>query len=105
MTFQAAMDALEADAGVWTTVSETLTTASGSASALSLSGRELSKTATQEGLVDTYRQIQALVAMLCTEGGTEAQNISRTLRNVHRQYDLDDETARRTLEGVWDAPR
>jgi len=105
MTFQAAMDALETDAGVWGTVSQELQTASGNAAAIGLTGREWSKTATEVGLVGTYQQIQQLVTTLCNEGSVEAGNIKATLQHVKQQYELDDDAARQKFDGVWDAPR
>lgn len=105
MTFRAAMKALEDDAATWTTVGVTLSEAGTTANGLVLGGHELSKIGMEEGLVDTYQQIQHLVARLSGEGARESENIAATLRMVKAQYELDDDQARRTLQGVWDAPR
>lgn len=102
MAIDVALQALKNDAVLWDGVSATLSTASGSASGLSLSAGQLSWAADEIGLVALYESARSKVEQLLREGSEETGTIADTLVSVKTVYESNDENAQNGLHGLWD---
>lgn len=101
MSFQVALQALGADAGVWDDVSTALDGATTSASGLTLTTAQLSWAAEVIGLTTTYEAMRAKTERLLGEGATETSTIAEGLRTVKTTYEGSDEGAKARLESAW----
>ncbi|MFC7488015.1 hypothetical protein ACOCJ7_18375 [Knoellia sp. CPCC 206453] len=101
MSFEVALQALGDDAAVWDDVSSTLSTATTSASSLTLSTSQLSWAADVVGLTTTYESMRAKIERLLREGTTETDTIAANLRTVKTTYEGHDEAAKQRLAAAW----
>ena len=104
MTIQAAMEALTADAKRWDEVSTALSTASGTASGLTLASGAFPRLLGMSDLdLDgLYNRLQSKVQVLLAEGSTETDAIADALIQVRKDFESTDQSVRDALKGVWD---
>lgn len=101
MSFEVALEALGDDAGVWDGVSGTLSTATTSASSLTLTTSQLSWAAEVVGLTTTYESMREKIERLLREGTTATETIAANLRTVKTTYEGHDEAAKQRLASAW----
>lgn len=102
MSLQAAIRALRDDAGMWSDVASTTSTAARAVEGMTLSEGELSWASRPTGLLETYEEIRAKVGRLLGEATTNYNSLSNTLNRVATAYETSDQAALNRMRGVWD---
>ncbi|WP_182112487.1 MULTISPECIES: hypothetical protein [unclassified Actinotalea] len=101
MSLDVALEALSKDAGMWGGVSDVLSTASSTTVGMTLVTSELSWAAEVVGLVPVYEAARARLQTLLSEGATETETISTTLKQVKAAYESNDAAQRAAFAGLW----
>jgi hypothetical protein len=102
MTYEVQLRALKTDADMWDSTSDTLLTAENAAWGLLLGEPELSWAAAVVGLTDSYNAVQEKVGWLLADGTTQTGNISSTLLQVKRNYEVNEQNAEQHYKGAWE---
>ncbi|HEY4460427.1 MAG TPA: hypothetical protein VGN81_39315 [Pseudonocardiaceae bacterium] len=85
-SYQVALDALHADAGVWQRAGSTITTAQQAATGENLTAAQFSYWADGQGVTSSYTQVQKKIAQLLSGASANFQNIGTTLLGVATEY-------------------
>lgn len=101
MGFEVQRAALEHDAKIWAETSTTLSSASSSASGLSLSTNAVSVVGDATGFTGTYADIQDFVVGLLSDGSSATSTMAATLRDVKKQYEADEQSAVSRIGAEW----
>ena len=99
------LEAMRHDSGIWRTTAGALNDASAAANRLTLDTTALSFAAGENGLVETYEQLRALVERLTREGHLRLSALSHTLNVVAAAYATSDKRASVRYDGVWEPDR
>ena len=101
MSYEVQLEALGHDAKIWDTTSDALSTASTSASGITVTTNTSSMIADATGFNGAYADLQTFVAALLAEGSTTTGAMASTLRDVRKQYEADDVAAMTRIGAEW----
>ncbi len=101
MGFEVQLQALEHDAAIWEETGEVLGAASAAAAGLGLTTNALSVVADATGFTGTYAEIRDVVAGLLADGASATATMARTLRDVRKQYEADEDAAATRIGADW----
>ncbi|KRF34382.1 hypothetical protein [Nocardioides sp. Soil805] len=100
MNLKADLDALTADANLWSASSDTLSSASTSASGLTIPAYAFSFAG---GDVHAkYEEVRAWVEKYLSEGSKEQEGASKALIKIRDDFTSTDEAQRDQYQGMWD---
>jgi len=98
---RAGLEAMRADAAMWSRMSDELRTAAGIAATLQLSALHFSYLADKAGLTTTYQEIQALMVRLLGEGATAFEGLASSLRTAADGYEEDERRAAHRTQNIY----
>jgi len=101
MSYEVQLEAMGHDAKIWDRTSEVLSTASSSASGITVTTITSSVVADATGFNSAYADLQTFVAGLLSEGSAATGTMASTLRDVKKQYEADDASARTRIGAEW----
>jgi hypothetical protein len=98
---KAGLEAMRADAAMWSQMSDELRTAAGIAATLQLSMLHFSYLGDKAGLTTTYQEIQALMVRLLGEGATAFEGLAGSLRTAAEGYEEDERRAVHRTQNIY----
>lgn len=101
MTYEVQLEALGHDAKIWDATSDVLSTASTSASGITVTTITSSVLGDATGFNDAYAELRTFVSGLLAEGSTATGTMASTLRDVRKQYEADDAAATTRIGAEW----
>lgn len=101
MSFEVAMKALLADADRWSDTATELTTASNSATALTLPAQSFSFAGGDAAAA--YEELRSFVQGFLSDGSAKAAGAASALTHVHEVYASTDENVQDALRSKWQA--
>jgi hypothetical protein len=101
MSFEVAMKALLADADRWSATATELTTASGSAAALTVPVQSFSFAGGDAAAA--YEDLRSFVQDYLSDGAAKTKGAAAALTHVHQVYASADENAQSALHSKWQA--
>ncbi len=101
MSYEVQLEALGHDAKIWDRTSDVLSTASSSASGITVTTITSSVVADATGFNSAYSELQTFVSGLLSEGSSATGTMASTLRDVRKQYEADDAAAMTRIGAEW----